>query len=256
MPPQAIARTLSLPAAQAVTFDFGQTLCELDTAMLSRRLAERGLAAPADRLEAAVPGGWRAYDDAIAQGLGGHPWKTFMATTLAAAGIPEPALSGAVDWLWDQQPLRNLWRRPIAGMIALCRDLRRAGVPVGVISNSEGGLAELAAEVGWADDFDAIADSGRLGAGFEKPGAAIFRWTAERLGVPVERVVHVGDSWGADVEGALGAGMRAVWFRGRTPHSLPPGVVAAGDAAEVRAALVASPIELPDKGYFGAAGAP
>jgi putative hydrolase of the HAD superfamily len=34
------------------------------------------------------------------------------------------------------------------------------------------------------------------------------------------RVVHVGDAWAADVEGALGAGLRAVLFRGR--ETAPP----------------------------------
>ena len=221
--------------ALAVTFDFGQTLCDLDTALLSRRLAERGLAASAERLEVAVADGWRAYDDAIAAGLGGHPWKTFMSSLLGSAGLDGAPRAEAVDWLWEEQPRQNLWRRPIAGMIELCRALRAAAVPVGIVSNSEGRLAELVDEIGWAADFAVIADSGRLGV--EKPDAFIFRWAAERLGVAVERVVHVGDSWGADVEGAIGAGMRCVWFRGRSPRALPPEVRGAREADEVWAAL-------------------
>lgn len=219
----------------AVTFDFGQTLCDLDTALLSRRLAERGLTVPEGRLEPAVTDGWRAYDAAIAAGLGGHPWKTFMASLLGSAGIAGAPLAETVDWLWDEQPQQNLWRRPIAGMIELCRELRAAGVPVGIVSNSEGRLAELVDEVGWSADFGVIADSGRLGV--EKPDPFIFRWAAERMGVAVERIVHVGDSWGADIEGALRAGMRAIWFRGRWVRALPPEVRGAGEAAEVRAVL-------------------
>jgi FMN phosphatase YigB (HAD superfamily) len=141
---------------RAVTFDFGQTLCELDTALLAQRLAERGITVLAERLEAAVPDAWRAYDAAIKAGLGGHPWKTLMTRLLEGAGVgrvtPQPPggpVDSAVDWLWTEQPRRNLWRRPIPGMIELVRELRGAGVPVGVISNSEGRLAELIAEVGW-----------------------------------------------------------------------------------------------------------
>ncbi len=223
------------PPALAVTFDFGQTLCELDGPLLAARLAERGVAARADRLDAGVTEAWRAYDDAIAAGLGGHPWKTFMARLLASAGVAEPALGSAVDWLWTEQPRRNLWRRPIAGMIELCRALARCGVPVGVISNSEGRLAELIAEVGWAADFAAVADSGRLD--MEKPDAPIFRWTAERLGAPLDRIVHVGDSWAADVDGALNAGMRAIWFKPRATRAIPADVRCADDAGAVRAAL-------------------
>jgi putative hydrolase of the HAD superfamily len=229
--------------AQAVTFDFGQTLCELDTVLLSRRLAERGVEAAPERLQQGLDDGWRAYDAAIAAGQGGHPWKTFMRRTLESAGAKAAErsavgwLDDAVDWLWTEQPRQNLWRRPIAGMIEVCRDLRAAGVPVGLLSNSEGRLAELVAEIGWADDLVVIADSGRQG--IEKPDPAIFAWTAARLGATVADIVHVGDSWGADVEGARRAGMRAIWFRGRDGRAVPEGVVRAGGPAEVRAALAA-----------------
>jgi putative hydrolase of the HAD superfamily len=226
--------------ALAVSFDFGQTLAELDTGLLSRRLAERGVTASPERLEGAVAGAWRAYDAAVHRGLGGHPWKILMAALLDGAGVAPEAAQGAVDWLWTEQPRKNLWRRPIPGMIEVVADLRRAGVPVAVLSNSEGRLAELAEELGWTAHFVAIADSGKLG--FEKPGREIFAWTAERLGAPLERVVHVGDSLAADVEGALAAGMRAVWFRGDSARAarMDAGRIAvAGDAAELRAALEA-----------------
>jgi putative hydrolase of the HAD superfamily len=204
--------------------------------MLAQRLVERGMTTAAERLEAAATEAWRAYDAAIAAGLGGHPWKTLMTRLLEGAGVTGP-VGDTVDWLWTEQPRRNLWRRPIPGMIELVRELRGAGVPVGVISNSEGRLAELIAEVGWADDFAVIADSGRLG--MEKPDPSIFRWAAERLGVPLHGIVHVGDSWGADVDGALRSGMPAIWFRARVLRPIPSEVRRAEDASGVRAALEA-----------------
>jgi HAD superfamily hydrolase (TIGR01509 family) len=219
----------------AVTFDFGQTLCELDTGLLSRRLAERGLAVAEPRLDAAVIDAWRAYDAAIDQGLGGHPWKILMRELLARAGAPEASIGEAVDWLWTEQPLKNLWRRPIEGMIEIVIDLHRAGIAVGVVSNSEGKLAELIDEIGWGAHFPVVADSGKLG--LEKPGPAIFQWAAERLGALAGQVVHVGDSLAADVEGALGAGMRAVYFKPRARRPAPVGVKIASDAAGLRRAL-------------------
>jgi putative hydrolase of the HAD superfamily len=221
----------------AVTFDFGQTLCDLDAVMLARRLAERGIEASADRLEGAVTEAWRAYDAAIAAGFGGHPWKVFMGSLLETARVEEQARTAAVDWLWTEQPKKNLWRRPIAGMIELCRALRDSGVPVGVVSNSEGRLAELIEEIGWGGVFAVVADSGKLG--IEKPDPAIFAWTAEQLGVPLAGIVHVGDSWGADVDGAVRAGLRAIWFRARARKPLPAGVVRADTAEDVGAALSA-----------------
>ncbi len=228
--------------ATAVTFDFGQTLCELDTGMLSRRLAERELVVSGAHLDAALPGALRAYDAGIRRGLGGHPWKVLMAELLTLAGAPALHLGASVDWLWDEQPGTNLWRRPIAGMIEIVDALRARAIPVGVISNSEGRLAELAAEIGWGDRFQVIADSGRLG--LEKPGAAIFAWTANELGVPMGNIVHIGDSFAADVEGAVNAGLRAIWFAAKPGVALPPRAHAAADAREVRSALAAMGITL------------
>lgn len=211
---------------RAVTFDFGQTLADLDTVMLSARLAERGVAASAAALEGARPAMWRRYNEAIREGLGGHPWVLLMATLLGSAGVDEGRVLPTSEWLFTEQPRRNLWRRPIAGMIERVRALRAAGLPVGVISNSEGALAALIAEMGWSAEFDAVADSGALG--MEKPDRAIFDWTAARLGVAPADVVHVGDSWAADYLGARAAGMRAVLFRGR--DLMPAGAVLDEDA--------------------------
>jgi putative hydrolase of the HAD superfamily len=120
-------------------------------------------------------------------------------------------------------------------MIELVRALRGRGVPVGVVSNSEGRLAELIAEIGWGEEFLCVADSGKLG--IEKPDPAIFHLAAEALGVAAAAVIHVGDSFGADVRGALGAGLQAVWFRGRGAPALPEGVRRAEDAPGLAAAL-------------------
>ena len=227
-----------LPPLRAVTFDFGQTLCDLDTAMLARRLGERGLTVTAQHLEDAVPAAWRTYDAAIHAGFGGHPWKILMARLLELGGVADPgARTDAVDWLWDEQPKQNLWRRPIEGMIELVDALAARGLGVGVISNSEGGLAELIDEIGWAGRFAVVADSGKLG--LEKPGPEIFAWTTSRLGVDAAELAHVGDSLAADVEGALGAGIRAIWFRGREPARRPEGVPVAEDAEGVWTALQA-----------------
>ena len=55
-------------------------------------------------------------------------------------------------------------------------------------------------------------------AGVSKPDPAIFRMAVERLDVSAAETVMLGDSWAADVIGAHGAGIRAVWFN---PMRLP-----------------------------------
>lgn len=219
--------------ARAVSFDAGQTLVELDTTMLSARLAERGVHVTAAALDAAQPAAWRRYDEVVRSGGHELPWQVFMTTLIAGAGG-----AGAADlaaWLWTEQPRRNLWRRPIAGMFELARDLAAGGVPVAILSNSEGKLAELIAEIGWAAPFRAIVDSGRLG--FAKPDRRIFDHTAAVLGVGLDAIVHIGDSRTADIDGARAVGMRAIWFGPAARDVGDAGVAAAADAGAVRAIL-------------------
>jgi putative hydrolase of the HAD superfamily len=52
--------------------------------------------------------------------------------------------------------------------------------------------------------------------GAAKPDRRIFDATARSLGLGCAAIVHVGDSFAADYQGALRAGMRAVWL---TPES-------------------------------------
>lgn len=48
--------------------------------------------------------------------------------------------------------------------------------------------------------------------GVRKPTRAYFEAVLADLGLPPHRVVMVGDDWEADIEGAVAAGLRAVWY--------------------------------------------
>jgi FMN phosphatase YigB (HAD superfamily) len=60
--------------------------------------------------------------------------------------------------------------------------------------------------------------------GAAKPDRFAFSAVSSSQGVPVERILHVGDSWECDVLGALNAGASAVWIsNGRTaPAGIAP----------------------------------
>ena len=60
-----------------------------------------------------------------------------------------------------------------------------------------------------------------------KPDAAIFIYTADKLGLKAEECLYVGDHPVNDIEGALGAGMKAVrmnwgWFKDKDLRSDVP----------------------------------
>jgi HAD superfamily hydrolase (TIGR01549 family) len=220
---------------KAVTFDFGQTLAELDYGFLQRRLGERGVAFDPTGGRAAAPAAWRLYGT---KKDAGHAlaWRAMIEHILAGGGLEAGAALELGAWLWDEQPRQNLWRMPIPGMIELVRELRQQAVPVGIISNSEGHLAELVEELDWSSDFDVIVDSGRVG--IDKPDPRIFRHAASSLSVPVEALLHVGDSWEADVQGALGVSASAVWFDAlHRERALPACVSGASNAPELREVL-------------------
>ena len=220
---------------RALGFDFGQTLAELDFDFLGRRLRERGAAFDAAAAAANSARAWEIYG---AKKSDGHAlaWRAMIEAQLTSGGVPREQSAELGAWLWDEQPRQNLWRRPIPGMIELVRELKRAGTPIAIISNSEGHLAELIDELGWSRDFDVVVDSGRLG--IDKPDARIFSHACAELGVVTHELLHVGDAWEADVQGALGADASAIWFDARhRERRLPERVYGAANAPELREVL-------------------
>jgi HAD superfamily hydrolase (TIGR01549 family) len=81
---------------------------------------------------------------------------------------------------------------------------------LGVISNSDGHMADLLARVGLADCFERVVDSTRFGV--EKPDPRIFHFAAAELQVAPADCVYVGDVYSIDYLGARSAGFDAVLF--------------------------------------------
>ncbi|MFI6088583.1 HAD family hydrolase [Streptomyces sp. NPDC051218] len=52
--------------------------------------------------------------------------------------------------------------------------------------------------------------------GHTKPDPRAFRTVVDQLDAAPDRVIHIGDDWACDIEGAVASGLRAVWIsRGR-----------------------------------------
>jgi putative hydrolase of the HAD superfamily len=97
------------------------------------------------------------------------------------------------------------------------RWLAQAGVRVGLISNSHRCLDSFQSHFELHGLIAAAVSSSEHG--FMKPHASIFRAALDLVAVEPGDAVMVGDSIRQDVEGALGAGMRAVLLhRGGAPH--------------------------------------
>jgi FMN phosphatase YigB (HAD superfamily) len=133
---------------------------------------------------------------------------------VAAVAVPEADRQRAHDTLVDV--LRTpVWCQPVPGARSGVRALAEAGVRLAVTSNSDGTVADLLRRHEWLQVGDGpgavaevITDSGIVGVG--KPDARVFQATIDGLGLPPDRILHVGDSVHYDVDGGAAVGMQTV----------------------------------------------
>jgi len=124
-----------------------------------------------------------------------------------ALGVDEEACERMAQPMLALHNERHLWCVPDSDAPRVIADLKRAGLRVGVISNTEDGRArETVEEV--VGQLDLLVDSHLVG--LRKPDAAIFHHALEELKVAAREAVYVGDSYGHDVLGAQSAGLRAI----------------------------------------------
>jgi putative hydrolase of the HAD superfamily len=113
--------------------------------------------------------------------------------------------------------------------------MRRAEAvgPVALVTNGPPDIQRLKLEqTGLRDRFASVVISGELGIG--KPDPGIFEHVLNSLGAEPHEAVMVGDSWERDVEGALGAGLSAIWIsHGRAAPLSDPRVRIASGAGDV-----------------------
>ena len=205
--------SLPRPRPAAVLLDAGFTLIFPDP----ERIAEPARAAGLSIDVAAI----RAAEDVVRRELARDTWATTPGKPMAGGvsfcrrflelACPEVegnALDRAAAAVWAAHLRRNAWARVGQGVPEALARLRAAGLRLAVVSNSEGTLAALFAEVGLAGAVDTIVDSWEVGVA--KPDPAIFHLALARLGVPPGSALMVGDTPATDIAGARAAGVPAV----------------------------------------------
>jgi putative hydrolase of the HAD superfamily len=143
----------------------------------------------------------------------GYRNKTELYTQLAADHGLDATLSRRMEAdFWERY---DRLCRPPDDTIETLSELRQRGMTLGVITN--GGTARQSAKLqslGLSSFFDTILIS--EAEGLKKPDRRIFQRALDRCGVLASEAMFVGDHPDADVAGARGAGMTAVWKR--VPH--------------------------------------
>jgi putative hydrolase of the HAD superfamily len=109
---------------------------------------------------------------------------------------------------------------------------RARGLRLVVASNWDVSLHDVLAATGLRGLVDGVVTSAEVGVA--KPAAELFEAALAVAGVGAGEAIHVGDSLEEDVEGARGAGIRAVWLRRSEDQPAPEGVavIAALDELE------------------------
>ena len=142
----------------------------------------------------------------------GPMWTEYLRIYASSLEVPHHLTEEAIDHLRNEYVTGLLWSHLIPGSVEGLRALVATGVPVGVVSNSDGTIearlremAVLQVGPGPGVDVRCVIDSGTVGV--EKPDPAIFGPALEILGVSPADVWYVGDTPGFDVVGARRAGL-------------------------------------------------
>ncbi|MCE9623013.1 MAG: HAD family hydrolase [Actinomycetia bacterium] len=167
------------------------------------------------------------------------------------AGMAAKSAAGSTEKFWDEYNLayvrsigvfdheielaaevlgrsRNAytWRWPIPESLSALRKLHDAGMPMGVISNASGQIAEVLARSGICQvgegpsiPMRVIIDSHLVGVA--KPDPHIFDFALDYfVGIDRSRIAYIGDSVTMDVGGARAAGLHPILL---DPHDDHPG---------------------------------
>jgi len=208
---------------RAVLFDAGETLLFLDYPRLASGVGEAcGVALTEAALRAAAPAATREMERV--GGTDRDRAGRFLHALFTGAGVPPERWEDARSALHRLHAERHLWTGGDSETPGALERLRAAGVRLGVVSNSDGRVAEALAAAGLAHLFEVIIDSHL--AGVEKPDPRIFRIALDALGVVPEDTLYVGDLYEVDVLGARAAGLAAALV-GVQSGAAPEGVASA-----------------------------
>jgi HAD superfamily hydrolase (TIGR01549 family) len=194
----------------AIFFDAGNTLIFPDLARTLAPLHSAGLAATRDQLHAAERASKQRRDREAASGrstlVDQDYWMIYYSALLASIGHPDAELQSSL--VREARRSQN-WECVLPGTRESLLELKQR-YRLGIISNSDGHIAELIQRLGLADCFEAVIDSGMVG--HEKPDVRIFQAAMTAVRVAPADSMYVGDIYSIDYLGAAAAGMQPMLF--------------------------------------------
>lgn len=199
--------------------DAGNTLVSMDFGWVARELCDLGIACDAEavrRAEAAARPSVSRLAEEMRSGNGDGLFAPSLRLLLgrldAAADLGDAAADAVVAEVARRvkRPGEDyrLWSWMMPGVDAALPALRRLGIRLVVVSNSDGSIDRVMRELGLRDSFAQVFDSHVVG--LEKPDPRFFAHALAESGADAARTAHVGDMYYQDVKGARGAGIHTV----------------------------------------------
>ena len=212
---------------RAVTFDVGGTLIEPWPSVghvysaVAARFGITGVEPEA--LNSGFVRAWKARRDFD---YSRAAWRRLVELTFVGLS-PAPPDEACFNAIYDHFAHAEAWRVFDDAHPALAA-VKASGRKVGLISNWDERLHPLLAELQLASSFEAVTISCEVG--YTKPRPEIFQHCAAQLGLPLESILHIGDSASEDVSGAKAAGMQGLLLDRKTSQA-GDGAVPSLDAA-------------------------
>lgn len=196
-----------------VFLDAGGVLVHPRSERIVESLTAAGFAVHADLLLEAHYHGMRATD---LNRAAPEEFSHYQLAYAAHLGLSGEEQARCVELLAElYAPGVALWDEPLPWARTGLEAIAATGVPIVVVSNADGTVADLLARAGLLQvgpgagvEVAGIIDSGAVGVA--KPDPKIFELALEVVGVDPSRAVHVGDAYEYDVRGARAAGVHPV----------------------------------------------
>lgn len=195
----------------AVLFDAGNTLVFVDGRRVHTILSEHGADIDPDGFAALEREARIRLSQAMGEQATGDDqqvWRDYFLTLIAGSGVPTERMSETGEAIRRSHQARHMWTSVREGTATAIATLRQRGYRTAVVSNADGRVEALLQDRGLTEHMEFVIDSEVVGV--KKPDRRIFDLAVERLDLPAERVLYVGDLYAVDVLGARAAGLDAL----------------------------------------------
>jgi putative hydrolase of the HAD superfamily len=209
------------PSIKAILLDAGGVLVLPDPTVLGPLLAYYG---GDPSLEAHRRAHYAGMAAKSAAGSGEAFWDEYNRSYARSVGVAEEDLAHAATSL-HQSRHAYLWRWPIPESLEALKQLVALGVPLGVVSNASGQIAEVLSRSGVCQAGDGLHVAVRVVVdshivGVAKPDPLIFDHALGYFdGLRREEVAYVGDSVTMDIAAARAAGLHPILLDPYDDHS-------------------------------------